>query len=319
MSHLRHHIVMILCLSLLTACDNSSPPKADAKPKPAEGVVSLSPDETAHLGIRTVAVAAAAFTPNIQGYGLIVSFDTLAQADSDVATAEAAARQSQASLRRQQHLMRSDATTREAVDLAQKQAATDAAQLVLAQRKEAATFGRTAPWLDPARYKEIMSKLSSGRTKLVHASFPIGVLQGAPPSKLFISRLDHAPTGAAWSSGTIWLAPADNTIPGRSVYALLEGSDLADGERVLVAAPVAPPVSGALIPTDAVILSEGQAWCYVVVRPNRFERVQVDTSRPMAGGYFVANGVGTGTKVVLQGQSLLLAHEQAPAAEAAGD
>lgn len=313
MLSLRRPVALFLCLAL-AACDNGDYKKSASKPPPAENVVALSADEAAHLDIRAVALQATEYTPNVQGYGLVISFDALAQADSDVATAEAAARQSQASYVRQQHLARLAATSRETLDLAQKQAATDAAQLTLAQRKEAATFGRDAPWLDAARHAAIFAALSRGSARLIHASFPIGSLEGASPLALSVSRLDRAPIGNAWKTTTVWLAPADTTIPGRSVYALLEGSDLNDGERVLVSAPVAAPMHGILVPVDAIVLSEGQAWCYVAVGPDHFARRPVDTTRPMPGGYFVDKGLYAGAQVVVQGQSLLLAHEQAPAA-----
>lgn len=318
-SLLRLRVWLLALLCAVTAnCHNSQSAKPETKQTP-EDVVTLSADEVARLGIQTAALQAIDYAPNVQGYGLVVSFDALAQADSEVATASAAARQSQAEFWRQEQLSRAGFATREALDLARKQAATDAAQLTLAERKEAATFGGGAPWLMPQRHNVIFAALSTGRTKLVHASFPIGSLEGAPPSMLTISRLDNAPTGIRWRSTATWLAPADPTIPGRSVYALVEGSNLTDGERVLVTAPVAAPIHGVLIPVDAIIVSEGQAWCYLELRSGRYERRLVDMTRSMPGGYFTDKGFSPGTRVVVQGQSLLLAHEQAPASETAED
>jgi hypothetical protein len=281
-------------LLLLAACDNNSTPAEKNQSQLPTGVVALSPDEIAHLGIHTAPARQASYTPVVQGYGVVIGFDTLAQADSEVATAEAAAQQSQASLARQVRLSTQSATTREAIDLARKQAATDMALLNLARQKEAVAFGRDAPWLDAAQHAAILAELSSGRSRLIKVSFPMGVLGSTPPSALVISRLGQVPTGPSWTTRDIWLAPADNTVPGRSVFTLLTGSDIGEGERASVSALTGAPISGAVVPADAVVLSEGQAWCYVLARSGVFVRTPLDLSWPVKGGYFVTHDIHPG-------------------------
>jgi hypothetical protein len=98
-------------------------------------------------------------------------------------------------------------------------------------------------------------------------------------------------------------------MPGRSFYAIVEGSDLAQGEHVLVAAPTGSPRGGVVVPSESVVLSEDKAWCYVFRPPNTFQRLPIDPNRTLAGGYFVEKGIEVNQPVVIKGASLLLARE----------
>jgi hypothetical protein len=136
----------------------------------------------------------------------------------------------------------------------------------------------------------------------------------AAPKNLIIARISGA--GKSWTANTVWDAPADPALPGRSVFALLEGSDLAQGERVTASIPVGAAVSGTLLPAGALVLGESDAWAYLQTKPNTYVRTKVDISRPMGDGYFVTNGVNPGQRVVTSGAGMLYAHEINPSTEA---
>src|SRR5215469_10536120 len=105
-----------------------------ATPKSA---IVLSGDEIRHLGIEVIPAQAVAYTPRVHGYGVVVDLSALAQSNSDVATASAAAHQSGADLARAKALFAQNAgESKQALDAAEKQAAADAAALALAERKE---------------------------------------------------------------------------------------------------------------------------------------------------------------------------------------
>jgi hypothetical protein len=104
-------------------------------------------------------------------------------------------------------------------------------------------------------------------------------------------------------------------VPGRSFYAIVHGSDLAQNERVTAAIPSGAPQAGAKIPAHAVVFGESEAWVYVQTAARTFLRTKVDTGRPMGDGYFVSN-IKPGDKIVVDGAGLLLAHEVNPSTEA---
>jgi len=114
----------------------------------------------------------------------------------------------------------------------------------------------------------------------------------------------------------MWRASADASLLGSSYLALLKGSDVSEGERLLAWAPVGAPEPGVLIPAAAAIISAGRYWCYVEEQPGTFVRTEFDPSVPTAGGYFVTGGVSAGDKIVTSAAGQLLARELNPSTEA---
>jgi hypothetical protein len=114
----------------------------------------------------------------------------------------------------------------------------------------------------------------------------------------------------------VWNAPADASVPGRSFFALLKGSDAGEGERLLVWAPIGESVAGVVVPAAAAVMSEGKYWCFIEKKPGTFQRSEIDTARPVPEGYFVTEGVAAGDKVVTAAAGQLLARESNSGAEA---
>lgn len=257
------------------------------------------------------------YTPQVRGYGVIVDLSKVAQADADILTAEAAAKQSDAALKRAQALFgdtkSAHAISLEALEAAEHQAEADKIQVALADRREVAAFGQNAPWRNADRDSEILKKLTTGQTVLVEATFPLGESFRLTPTTLSVSHLNLQSGNNGTIAKTLWDAPADPTIPGRSFYALLDGGDFAQGEHVIVFAPTAAAIKGVMVPTQAVVLSEDKAWCYVFETATRIVRISVELGQPVRGGYFIAHGIAPGSAVVTKGAGLLLAHELGPA------
>ncbi len=308
------HTIAALFLMCVAGCDNQQDTYV-ARNSGADSryTLTLSSSDSQRLGLLVLPAAAATFTPHVRGYGVVLNFSTLAQALANVVMAQAAARQSHAALEDARVLFgKADskhAMSREALEAAEHRDTTDQAQLELAYRQEAAAFGQNAPWRTAERVNPILARLTSGHAVLVQATFPLGVGFAAVPATFFVTHLSTQ-TGQPSSVATIiWDAPADPSIPGRSFYALVDGSDLAQGEHVLIVAPTGAPLSGVEISADAVVLSEDKAWCYVFAAPRTFRRLPIDLDRALDGGYFVARDIKPGQPVVVKGAGLLLARE----------
>jgi hypothetical protein len=322
--------VVGICLSLafLAGChkapaDANAPAASEAKAEPAavekdagEGV-SLNADEIGNLGIITVEAKAVVHTPDVAGYAVVVPHEVLAQSVSELVTAAASERQSSAALARIQHLAgTAGALGADAEESAVRQNAVDRAALLLARQKSSTTFGQNPPWKDDFN-SATLNALASGEIKLVRVTFPLGSLGDKTPATLRLGRINEAGTGKSWKSTTLWGAPADTNVPGRSFFALLRAADAGEGERLLAWAPVGEPESGVHIPVTAVIVSGGKYWCYVEKRPGHFVRIELDTSMSTSDGYFVKDGVVPGDKVVTAAAGLLLARETNPSTAAA--
>jgi hypothetical protein len=303
-------------LLAVSACGKTAPAADKKEDADAAAGVSLTADQAKSLGIQTAPATAAQYTQGVSGYGVVTALDAIAQTDADFTTATAAAVQSQAAAARAQGLSTGEeaAVSREVVEAAQSKAAADQAAVALARRKTDAAFGLNAPWHDPAARQAIMARLSSGRSLLVRVTFPQGAIAGQMPQNLRISRLGGVTQ--SWTATRVWDAPADPAIPGHSVFALLDGSDLAQGERVTATIPVGAALSGVIVPADALVLGESEASVYLQTKPNTFLRTKIDISRPMNNGYFVSGGVAPGQQIVTSGAGLLYAHEINPSTEA---
>jgi hypothetical protein len=321
------HVVgtAVCCAALLfsSACHKTQPkadadaPAADAKEKAtggedsAEGV-ALKPDEIVKTGIVTTALKATVHAPETMGFGTVMPHEALAQAVAELTTAVAVERQSRSAFARGQRLAgTAGAMPVEAQEAAERQATVDQAALDLAKRRMSSTFGQDPPWKNQDSSPELTA-LASGKSKLVRVTFPLGALGDSAPSTLRLAHINATPGGKSWESRSVWSAPADASIPGKSFFALLKGGDAGEGEHLLAWAGVGAAESGVEIPASAVIISNGKYWCYVEEKPGVFVRTEIDTGMPTADGYFVKEGVSAGDKVVTASAGQLLAREMNP-------
>ena len=312
-------LVLIAALLPAAGCHRSDPAgsapaaaeKGAAAPEAPEGV-TLKPEEIEKSGIATAAVVAATHAPERAGYAVVLTRETIAQAVAELTAAAAVERQSRAALARGRQLAGTPgATSIELQETAERQAAVDHAALLLAQRRLSATFGRNAPWKDDYQSPQLTA-LASGERKLARVTFPLGALGPATPAAVRLAHLDGTSGGRSFESLALWNAPADASIPGRSFFAILKGTDAAEGERLVARVPVGAATAGVVIPFPAVVISAGKYWCYVEAKPGLFVRTEVDTAMPTDDGYFVTAGIAPGAKVVTTSAGELLARESNP-------
>ena len=335
--------IAALCAAALLACacHKSAAPAAeaeDAKPKAAAAKsddkksddkeageakgadaddakgVTLTAEQMEKLGVVAKAPAAADYRQETPGYGVIVPHETLAQAVAELTTAEATAQQSRAALARTKRLAGTPgAVSADVEETALRQAAVDEAALTLTNQRLASIVGMRPPW-KPGDRSGVLRELAAGQIKLVRVTFPLGTLSGMP-SSLRATHISGATPETGWKLNSVWEAPADANVPGRSFFALLKAGDAGEGERLMVFAPIGTASKGVIVPAAAVVLSESHYWCYLEKDEGHFVRTPVDTSRPTADGYFVTSGVEPDDKVVTAAAGLLLARETNSGAE----
>src|SRR6266480_4438452 len=297
--------VAALCAALLSiAACRQAPSSAQA---PAEGAkdnaaaeapgVTLKPDEVDRMGIKITPVVATQQAPESTGFALVLTREAIAQSIADLNTAAAVERQSRAALAR----ARSLAGTPGAPSV-------DQAALVLAERRLSATYGRNAPWKGNYSSPELAA-LASGESKLARVTFPLGALGSAVPAKLRLAHLGESQSGTSFGSDSVWSAPADASVPGKSFFALVKGSDASEGERLLARAPLGAAAAGVVIPFAAVVISGDKYWCYIEEKPGVFARTEIDAGIPTDEGYFVRDAIAAGAKVVTTSAGQLLARE----------
>jgi hypothetical protein len=102
----------------------------------------------------------------------------------------------------------------------------------------------------------------------------------------------------------------DPRIQGRSfLYRTPAQPGFAPGISLVAHLPVGNLTRGVIVPLSAVLWSEGRTWVYQQTAPNRFVRRALSTDIPMDQGFFVAQGLSSGDKVVTRGAQALLSEE----------
>jgi hypothetical protein len=306
------------CLALAGchAADSDDEGDAPATHDAAAADAPLSPAEIQALGIATTPAKAARSAPEISGFGVVIAHEAIQQAVAELQTATAAVRQSRAAADRLNQLASTPgAMSADATEAATRQATADLATLEVARQHLSSLLGDNASWRDPDDNSQLLA-LARGEQRLVRVTFPLTLLGSQVPTSVRVARIDAAQGGRSWKSAQVWRAPADASVPGMSLFAVIANRDLQEGERVLAWTAVGDAEPGVVIPAAAAVTSAGQFYCFVERAPGQYERVEFSPDRAAGDGYFVTQGIAAGDQVVTSGAAHLLAREINPSTEA---
>ena len=300
------------------AADAEGKDKGKDKAAPEEAAeegLTLKPEEIEKMGIVTTDAPAITSEPEASGFAVVMAHETVATAVAEIRTALAAERQSRSALERSKRLAGTPgAMPADTQETAERQAVADQAALELARQRLSSAFGQSPPWKTDDNSPELLA-LASGKAKLIRVTFPLGSIDGATPKSVRLARLDNSQGAKSWQAQTVWRAPADITVPGKSFFAILKDDEAGEGDHLMAWAPVGAAEPGALVPASATLISAGKFWCYVEEKPGTFVRTEIDPSRPVADGYFVKEGISPGDKIVTAAAGQLLARESNPSTE----
>ena len=124
------------------------------------------------------------------------------------------------------------------------------------------------------------------------------------PKIISLELPDSTRTGATLVSP---VPRVDPRIQGKGyLYVVPSELDLAPGTNLLAHLAVGARMAGVVVPSSAVVWSEGKAWVYQQIAPDRFLQRPLAGNMPVENGYFVTRGLQAGDKVVTQGAQALL-------------
>lgn len=255
----------------------------------------------------TAELVPASSAQKIEGIATLISPDPLTELNAEIRAAEIAAAFSQRTVER----FKGTTTLGEhRLDNAERQAETDATQVSLLELKLRNAWGDTAPFLKRDKRQQLVDELSSGKTALVRLDFPRSIERD--PKNVRITPLGG---GEDTPLTAVWPAPSGNlAMPGTSFFGLMPtGPGLRPGDRAKITAERSAPTAGVIVPSSAVVVFEGDSWCYVENKDGQFERKHVSLGTPVAEGYLTSE-FSAGTKVVVRGASALLSREAGPGA-----
>ena len=161
-----------------------------------------------------------------------------------------------------------------------------------------------------------LQRIFDQREALVQMTMPSDATFGAPKT----ISLEIPGATRAEASLVSTFPRVDPRIQGRSfLYVATADLGLAPGVNLLAHLSVGSPMKGLIVPTSAVVWSEGKAWIYQETTSERFTRRAVPTDVPVEAGFFVTQGFSPGDKVVTQGAQALLSEEMLLRGEGGGD
>jgi hypothetical protein len=155
---------------------------------------------------------------------------------------------------------------------------------------------------------------------LVQVTIPSG--DTTAPARISLEKAAGNPVAAEFVSP---FPRVDPRIQGSTfLYIAPAGAALVPGVNLLTRLATGKRVRGLVIPSAAIVWSEGRAWAYRQRSANEFVRASVATDTPVEGGYLVTSGYSPGDRIVVQGAQDLLSEEmllqgQGSAAEADTD
>lgn len=274
-----------------------------------EVIIKLEAETQKLMGLETTSLAAGQLKPGTKAYGRVLDVTSLATLVAEIATAETAAQASEAELKRMTTLAAQNNASERALQAAQAIAAHDQTQLQAARLRLLATWGsEIAQRKDLVAFVQSISSLSSA---LVQLEVPAGDTLTQPPlSARLVTLGDEAhPIQANY----IGPAPSvDVQMQARGFLFLVESnqSRLAPGAALtgFISLP-GEPQPGVVLPRAAVLRFAGATWAYRQIAEQSFERIQVGLGPPLTEGWFVANGLKPGEKVVSVGAQQMLSEE----------
>lgn len=131
-------------------------------------------------------------------------------------------------------------------------------------------------------------------------------LKIAAPSRIRLVGNNNPPVIAYLVSAS----PQSDPVILGSAYFYRTSMLLAAGTRVTAHFPTSgQPKRGVFIPGVAIVWYAGQAWSYVQLDQERFERRAVSDEYPQDGGFFVTDGFKPRDRIVVKGAQLMLSEE----------
>ena len=278
--------------------------------EPASGAgVQVSPDIQRRLGIVTQKVTLARRSTEIDAFAKVLDPAPLAQTDSDLETAEAAAAASSAQAQRSKALHAADGSiAAKDVEAAVSQARQDALKVALLRRQLALAWGPGVARLSDGARARLVKTLAAGSAALVHVDTHNNDGQAG-------ARFVKVDIGDGSARGVV-IGPARAAEPRLQSSGLIV--EVSGPQAMLLSVGLtqsahiesSTPQSGVVLPRASVIRFRGADWVYVRTGPSAFERRLAQDPAPDADGLFVAQGFANGDEVVTRGAQALFAAEQ---------
>jgi hypothetical protein len=308
---------------------NQQPEADDDDDEDAEAVMPMTVtlDDTGQqlAGIETLTVKQSNFYPENRARATVVSIQPMLNQRAELRQMQAAVNIAQVREQsRRQELNRLQTLANATGSVANKQvqaaeAAWQEARAALNQTQvELDNLQRTirqqwdasmADWVfnpEDVAYKRLVQRSDS----LLLVTMPVG-----QPLQADVNMIRVAPEGdRAQARKAYYVAPAisvDSSLQGETYYFRINTGRLRAGMRLDAWVPESQvPISGVMIPDNAIVWYAGQPWAYIEIGEGQYQRVSLSNALPAAEGLFDDKGLVKPSDVlVVDGAQTLLSEE----------
>jgi hypothetical protein len=272
-------------------------------------VITMTDEMQGNIGLRVTNAAPAQLSPELKSYGRVQDPAPLSALMNELASARAAEAASSNELARLKTLVGQGNASTRTLQAAEAAAARDQLAVQSATDRLELSWGKAL-----AGQKDLpgfIQALATQQAALVRIDLPPGESLPAPPLGARLATL----TGQFAEAELLGLAPmVDPQLQGPGFLFLVKPNAprLAPGQAVVGYLKLpGEPLSGVLLPREAVVRTDGAGWVYVLDRnaAEAFTRTEVNLDHPTADGWFVTKGVSPGAYVVASGAQQLLSTE----------
>jgi hypothetical protein len=271
-------------------------------------VITINEKTRKELGIEVAKLEPFQMSPELKAYGRVLDPAPLAALMTELAAAQAAQAASSSELARLKTLEAQGNASARAMQTAQATAVRD--QVAVESIRERITLAWGKAVADQNDLPAFARLLASQEAALVRIDLPVGEALKEPPAS---ARID---TLAGQSAEARYVGPAtsvDPDVQGQAFIFLLKPNALrlAPGQSVVgYVGILGAPVSGVIIPRDAIVRAEGAGWVYVLNSAgDALTRVRIALDRAVGSGWFVNKSVTATDSVAVTGVQQLLSFE----------
>jgi hypothetical protein len=288
-----------------------------------EAVITLDAAAQRRSGLRTTALQRTQHHEELRAYGTVLDLQPLVDLDNSyqvdtaqVNSARAKLKASSAEFERENKLfsdMKMSAVSLDKLQAAEATFHTDEASLASAQAQlrtiEETANQRWGPVLGSqlGEKGQTFTRLVGRQDYLVQVTLPPGAQFDSPPPTATI-ELENGQR-----QQITYVSPATKTNPSIQgvsfLYTVPASSDLLPGMNVVAFLPQASSIEGIVVPKNAIVWWQGQAWIYVRTSPATFARREISTDHPLPDGNYLDTTLKNRTEIVVQGAQLLLSEE----------
>ncbi|HAO80344.1 MAG TPA: hypothetical protein DCQ92_15510 [Verrucomicrobia subdivision 3 bacterium] len=309
---------LLLAATIAGGCSRNNQSETTARPQSAwrvsrdtngESVVTLDAATQQGMGLKLAPAPPLQLPPERKAFGRVLDPAQLSSAAADFIAARAAATAAQKELARLQQLAAQANASLQILESAQAAAARDSAQADSARSRFVAAWGQAIA--DRDDLSEFVQSLAAGESALVRLDLPAGEMLQTGPTGARVTGLGDE-TNSVEVSYLNAIPAVNPQTQGRSFLFWVKPNSarLVAGEAVTGWLKISgTPVSGVVVPADAVVHTDGRDWIYVQTADDSFSRKEIVTDHPVAGGWFVGGTIAPGEKVVVAGAQQLLSTE----------